>query len=558
MNKEQKIRLVIISAIIAVLLGVIITALCFIVAKDIPQSGTHSMILSESSLPLATSPVALTEETAENVITLQSNTATFEGAGAKIEGDTVIINRSGVYSVSGKLEGQIIVDASGEDIVIILDGVYIKSNLTSALYVYRANSVTLVLNGETENLLSDAESYSKESPYYNAQTNEPNATIFANSNLVVRGSGSLKILGNCYSGIVCKGGLQVKNTNLDLSSKINGIKTVLGTEMQNSTVKITAPETAVKSGAVSLKNSNIFVYSEAVGIESDTDFAVEDCSISIASSQQNSSLCGFKANGSLTLNGGNILLNCQGDGMIAKGDLTITAGIVNVFTKGEGLRSDSTLKISDGVVSISQSGNGLRGSAVEISGGALHITSENDGIKAYGDNISIYNKITVSGGHIYVNAKRSGLSSAGSIEIADGDIVICGSQSAAGAAVYYAGDFEISGGTLLASGVNAVSKIPANTEQNCIIANFATPVKQDKYAQIKGEDFSFSFKAVTDIQSVLFSSPELLEDEEYTLGYSGKYSGGEGIDSVYTNGKYSGGKKYKFTLSEGLNNLTID
>ena len=68
-----------------------------------------------------------------------------------------MINRAGAYQLSGNLDnGRVLVNASGEDVVLVLNGVNVTNSDGPALYVFKAKTVTLIANGDTENILPTA------------------------------------------------------------------------------------------------------------------------------------------------------------------------------------------------------------------------------------------------------------------------------------------------------------------------------------------------------------------------------------------------------------------
>ncbi len=577
-NKSNIGSVAIVAILVAVVIGVGLWAVLGGSDSSLPKSNTNRIFLSEDNLPLATSAVAQTNETAENKIVLTGDSATYEGSGVKVTGNTVMINRAGVYHVSGNLNGRILVNAKGEDVVIILDGVNITCPNGSPFYVYKASSVTLVLQGGTVNTLTDGESYDPSVDFYDTVEQEPNACLFSKGDLVIRGTGSLKIKGNYSAGLICKDTLQILNTNVEVDAKNNGVNGKDYLLIQNSTVKVNAGGDGLRStqennptlGYISIKNSNITVNSGKDGIQAETGLILDNSSIYVVSgggSNNNSdqSAKGLKCKlGYLNVNGGNIILDSADDAMNIAGNVNIENGVINITTGDDAVHSDSKLTVSGGTIVISQSKEGLEAMSVEIVGGNTYINAKSDGINAAGGSdsqgfdgmgsipVNDANSITISGGYIYISTSGDGLDSNGNIYLNGGTLIVNGPTDGSNAALDYSGDFFVNGGTLLATGSKALAQAPDNCVQNVVSFNFNSAVQTAKFVQIKGKGLEFAFVAEKPIENMIFSSPELELGETYTVSYGGSYKGGNGLDCVYQGGKYSGGESLKLELSGTL------
>ena len=124
------------------------------------ENETKLDLMDSSDLPDSTSPVQEPSESGATVITFNGSDISIDGNGAVADGNTLLIVQSGIYSLSGTLDdGRIIVNAKKQDVVLILDGVNVTCSNSSPLYIYKAASVTLLLNGTTENVFTDSTSY---------------------------------------------------------------------------------------------------------------------------------------------------------------------------------------------------------------------------------------------------------------------------------------------------------------------------------------------------------------------------------------------------------------
>lgn len=100
----------------------------------------------------------------------------------------VTINTSGTYTFSGNFSNSIIVDASNEEVELVLSNVNITNENTAAIIVLNAELVTITLDEESENTLSDGGNSSYD------------GCIYSNSKLVFNGLGTLTINSNQSEG----------------------------------------------------------------------------------------------------------------------------------------------------------------------------------------------------------------------------------------------------------------------------------------------------------------------------------------------------------------------
>ena len=125
-------------------------------------------------------------------ITLADNNITLDGAGATISGSTVTIQKAGVYYITGSLsDGNIVVSADkSDDVQIVLDNVNLTSKTTAPINCIKAGKLTITLASGSVNTVSDSENYTV---FTDTEKEEPDATIFSKTDLVINGSGKLVV-----------------------------------------------------------------------------------------------------------------------------------------------------------------------------------------------------------------------------------------------------------------------------------------------------------------------------------------------------------------------------
>ena len=118
-------------------------------------------------------------------ITLSDGASSAEGGGVLIVGNTVTITAGGSYRVTGTLtDGQIVVNAPEEKVVLALDGASVTCESSAALYVVKAKKVILSLVSGSENSLAST------GEYIQTDDNTVDAAIFSKDDLTIKGSGS--------------------------------------------------------------------------------------------------------------------------------------------------------------------------------------------------------------------------------------------------------------------------------------------------------------------------------------------------------------------------------
>ena len=128
----------------------------------------------------------------------------------------------------------------------------------------------------------------------------------------------------------------------------------------------------------------------------------------------------------IQLNGGNVNINCLGDGIKAVpdvedteslGNVIINGGNVNINCLGDGIQAESLLTINNGVIDI-HTENGYESTTFDKD------TMSAKGIKASGDRENIENSIIINGGTISLNTADDAIHSDSVAKINKGKITI--------------------------------------------------------------------------------------------------------------------------------------
>jgi len=211
-------------------------------------------------------------------------TVTNNNGGVSVDGSNVTIRYEGSYIISGtSSEGTITVSASEEDSVYLdLLNLSLSSSTTSPIYVSEANDVSIsVLDGYTATI-QDLRSAATDA----TETN-PNAAIYSEVDLSIKGLGTMNITGNYYNGIVSEGDLEISKLTLNVSATNNGIK----------------------------GNDSLVIYSGTLDILAKTGDGLKTSNSDVSSTG--------KQRGDLVISGGTITINAASDGIDAAHDLII-------------------------------------------------------------------------------------------------------------------------------------------------------------------------------------------------------------------------------------------
>ncbi len=294
------------------------------------------------------------------------------GRGVKVKNNIVSITRKGVYVVRGKIrETQIAVDVSDdEDVRLVLDGADISYSKGPAIWVKNAKNIYLTLADGSANKISDGSDYKDVGGDVNL-----NAALFSQDDLIINGGGSLLVNGNYKDGITCrddltivegsievdakddaivgKDGAAFKNPKITLSCGGDGIKSSLEGDLSKGYIIIDGgsfeinagddgmhSETAIviNGGSIDIKNSVEGIESLNVGVNAGKVLIVSsDDGINISGAGEKSGkdapgMGGMDApiDGALVINGGDVDIDANGDGIDSNGGILMTGGSVKV------------------------------------------------------------------------------------------------------------------------------------------------------------------------------------------------------------------------------------
>ena len=198
--------------------------------------------------------------------------------GVTQSGSVYTITKAGEYTVTGLLsEGQLIVDAGGEDeVTIILNGTSITCSSGSPIYVKNASEVKIKSEENTFNEVIDKRAEATE----DSSDDAGNAAIYATCDLKLVGKGALVVTGNYNNGIQSKDDLSIKNVIVKVTAVNNAIKGNDAVDIvSGNIIAISAKGNGIKTsnssisnkgnqkGIVTITGGNIDVYAACDGID---------------------------------------------------------------------------------------------------------------------------------------------------------------------------------------------------------------------------------------------------------------------------------------------------
>ena len=315
------------------------------------------------------------DKSSSTIITLNGSEAKVEGSGANYSDGKVNITSSGTYVLSGKFTGQVYIDAKDSAVVhLVLNGVEINSESGPAIYAADGKKVILTLAESTENILSDTSNYT-----FADGEDEPDATLFIKNDLVINGSGTLKVNANYKTAIKTKDTLAIISGNFDLTSVDNAVRAKDALTVEAGTFKVNAT---------------------GKGFTSDGELNIYDGDINIEKSEEG--LEGL----TVEIYGGNVDISATDDGINARTKYDDSVSDAEKEMLGNQDQDGVEVRIAGGTVNINASGDAIDSNGdLYIEGGETYISGPTSG----GDGTLDYNGEAKISGGVYVGAGSFGM-----------------------------------------------------------------------------------------------------------------------------------------------------
>lgn len=281
-------------------------------------------------------------------IELSDNGIVINGKGAAAKGSIVTISKEGTYHLSGSLaNGQIVVDSdSSAEVRLVLDGIDVTCADSAAVYVAKADNVSLVLQEGTVNYVTDGAEDDRQ-----GQQLELTGAIYSKGNLTILGKGSLIVCGNYKHGVESKGNLVIEEGSIKVSAARNALHSKTCIKLVSGSVELEAGNDGMNGNEeITIEEGcNILIRSGDDAIHGDSQVLVKGGSITIENAYE-----GIEGS-RIVIEGGRICLTAEDDGLNASGDnckITISGGYLLINASGDGIDSNGDLEINGGEIYI--------------------------------------------------------------------------------------------------------------------------------------------------------------------------------------------------------------
>lgn len=447
-------------------------------------------------------PISITNPTSVDVseTTAEFMISTDDGE-YSLSGDVYSIFKAGTYSLSGKLNGQILVEAGDDDEVVLeLNGVSITYGNDSPIKATSGSKLEISAKKGTENIVLDSRS-NKTSD----SASKGEGAITSSIDLLLKGSGTLVVTGNYNNGIHVTKDLSIQKLTLEVTGYNNAIEgqdsviinsgDIQAYALTGNGIKTEDSDVSSKGnqrGTISVNGGTIYVDSlhdafdasynveiDEVDSEVSTNITVKtgtNCSNYNKSTFKADSEKGLKALNNIIVNKGTVVIASSddavhanygeslGNGSKGQGNVTINDGIVQVASGDDGLHADNTLTINGGKVVVTGSTEGFEANYININGGYTYIYGTDDGVNCSKKSFNSC-AFTMTGGYLDVAVRSGdtdGIDSNGNFTLSGGTIVTRGSPGSASSGMSTGLDVDdtisMTGGTLIA--FNGLEKSP--------------------------------------------------------------------------------------------------
>lgn len=467
--------------------------------------------------------------------------------------DDVTITDGGVYVLTGTLtDGRVLVNAPGADVTLVLQNADITCTDSSALYIYKAASVLLYLPDGTASTLTDGSSYDYGDGVSSASDEEPNACLYAKSDLIIAGGGTLTVTGNANNGITGKDALKIEDASVTVTAANHGVNGKDCLVLKQADVTVTSGGDALRAtndsdsalGCILIGASVLTLTAGEDGIQAETALTLFDTACIITSGggsggalADDVSAKGIKAGTGITVRSGSYTLDCADDAVHANGSVTVSGGTFAVTTGDDGVHADNAVTITDGTLSIRECYEGIEGQTIDISGGTTDITASDDGLNSAGgadrsgfggrgpDSFggSSDSRITISGGTLRIDAGGDGIDSNGDLIVSGGEIYVSGPTSDGDSAIDYDGTATVTGGTVVAAGYSGMAQNfgADSTQGSILLTSRSTSTEPIRVTDASGSVLA-EFAPTKAYNCVIVSTPALKQGSTYTVTMGGE------------------------------------
>jgi len=549
-----------------------------------PDASSEEGVLSSSSPDPAGSD--------DSETSFESASFDFEGdypsqSGEAFEGNFIdvsaltgsyMIEEAGTYVLSGQNDDLSIEVSSSDDIVVVLNGVSLKSQgETGPLYVTNAGSFTIHVASATKNFLEDSAANLLDGVINVKKTDfnvEGEGYLYVASNgLAASESGKglhaakalsiedshIQVTGAEDHALNGKDGVLVKGAALLLEASGDGLHSKEGAiSLEDVRLSYAGSADAVDAASgVSTKDSDVLAETEGTYIlyesANDADGTLYEDSkyilqngeyVKISEDEMaryseryylESSCKGLKSDADIEISGGVFTLLTADDAVNSDASITVHSGTFHIKTKDQGFNAGTSLTIGDEgayspdlLIDVQTSYEGLQGAEVLLRNGYIYINASDDGVNATSDLSAASVSLTVSGApKIHVFAEGDAFDSNGDLSLLGGEIALFATSKKEDSALDYDGDFALSGASLIAVSIGGgMEEDYSGAAEYLLNASYSGSFDEGTSLSISGAGVLLSALLPASYRSikVLFASPLFAKGTTYKVVQGGTLS----------------------------------
>ncbi|MCL2094491.1 MAG: carbohydrate-binding domain-containing protein [Treponema sp.] len=503
------------------------------------------------SLPSAGAQTISWEEGDQTRVDFSGRSALVRGPGAVFSSGDLTISQEGTYVLTGSLEGgRILINAPRSDrVVLVLNGLSLRSDGGPAIYAQRSRELHLVLEEGTVNSIRDGTQ---------GRNDDHNAAIYSQHDIQISGGGTLRVEGNYHHGIRSQDILTIHGGNIEVRSLGDALRGRDAIIIHQGNFSLHAEGDGLQSnnpnggeaGQITIYGGVFEIQAGNDGIQAESSLTIYGGDFSILAGggsanapprtrnnrgggrggwgwnpapavPESESQKGLKAKTLVHILGGTFVIDAADDGIHSDGDVLIGGGTFTISTGDDGINGDGAVVITGGDIHITESYEGIEGMTVTISGGRVRVFARDDGLNATGGSSRNDMAIRITGGHVEVHALADGIDSNGNVFLEGGTLMISGPSQMMNGAIDQDGQFFISGGELITAG-SVLSVAPSST-QPAILLSYARQESAGTRISISDSrgNIILEYTALMAFSYSGFTSPAFRIGETYTLHING-------------------------------------
>lgn len=247
------------------------------------------------------------------------------------------ISKGGEYHVSGNLSEGLLYIKTEEPVTLNLDNASIESPEGPAVYVRKAESVTVRLSEGSKNTLSDIADTKYETL---------NAVIYSKSDITFEGKGSLTIDAQYQHGIRGKDNVVITEGDYDMEAALDCIHANDDLNIDGGQLKLQSngDECMQSETNLNINGGKLTCASAGDAIRSEESLVVNDGRIEVTQATE-----GLESKNTLEINGGELKITCSDDSINGANAVTVNDGtIVAYSTTNDVLDSNGSMVINGG------------------------------------------------------------------------------------------------------------------------------------------------------------------------------------------------------------------